>query len=77
MYLAMRASAREILLLLLLIAIGTLIFATMIFFAEFTQDDDTFPHIPIGFWWSIITMTTVGYGDRTPSSMSVWYFKFG
>ena len=66
-YLAVKHSAKEILLLLLLIFIGTLVFSTMIYFAEFYQGD-TFPSIPIGFWWAIITMTTVGYGDRHPTS---------
>ena len=66
-YLAMRHSAKEIMLLLLLIFIGTLVFSTMIFFAEF-KEDDTFATIPVGFWWSIVTMTTVGYGDVHPTS---------
>ena len=64
-FLALRASLKAILLLLLLIAIGTLVFSTMIYFAEF-EERDNFDNIPIGFWWSVVTMTTVGYGDKTP-----------
>ena len=48
-----------------------LVFSTLIFYAERKgpmMESDTFPTIPIGFWWSIITMTTVGYGDISPKS---------
>lgn len=67
MYLAVRASAQQIMLLLLVMFIGTLVFSTMIYFAEFYEEDN-FMNIPIGFWWSVITMTTVGYGDEHPTS---------
>ena len=65
MFLAIRASLREILLLGLLIAIGMLIFSTAIYYAELYEPAH-FESIPVGFWWSIITITTVGYGDIFP-----------
>ena len=67
MFLALKASAKEMLLLFLLMAIGIFIFSTMIYFAELRQAH-TFPSIPIGFWWSVVTMTTVGYGDNIPTT---------
>lgn len=68
---AIKASIQELLMLLIFLLIGMLVFATMIYYAEredaFNQGTQ-FSTIPIGFWWSIITMTTVGYGDIAPST---------
>ena len=67
--LALRASIRELMMLLIFIFIVMLIFSVVIYYAEFFQTD-TFANIPEGFWWVIITLTTVGYGDMYPKSFS-------
>ncbi|XP_014773845.1 potassium voltage-gated channel protein Shaw [Octopus bimaculoides] len=68
---AMKASIQELLMLAIFMIIAMLVFATMIYYAErkdATNASDAFNTIPMGFWWAIITMTTVGYGDVYPSS---------
>ncbi|KAG7236397.1 hypothetical protein INR49_001019, partial [Caranx melampygus] len=71
----LRASTNEFLLLIIFLALGVLIFATMIYYAErigADPDDPTaaahtnFKNIPIGFWWAVVTMTTLGYGICIP-----------
>ena len=47
--------------------IGMVIFSTLIFYAEFNRPQQ-FEDIPTGFWWAIVTMTTVGYGDVHPTT---------
>lgn len=66
---ALKASVQELLMLFIFLIIGMLIFASMIYYAErkdAVNPSDSFDTIPKGFWWALITMTTVGYGDIFP-----------
>ena len=56
--LALKASFKELGMLVIFVFIVVLIFAVVIYYAEFFQND-TFSTIPDGYWWAIITLTTV------------------
>lgn len=62
----MKANYRELGLLFLLLGMGAIMFASLIFVFEKEDADTTFHTMLDAYWWAIITMTTVGYGDVSP-----------
>lgn len=64
----MKAARYEVGLMLVVVGIGVIVFSAAVYYAELGSGSD-FESIPAGFWWAIITWTTVGYGDIVPKSI--------
>jgi voltage-gated potassium channel len=51
---------------LYLMAIALFLSSSMMYLAEYDVQPENFRSIPKTMWWSLITLTTVGYGDVSP-----------
>ena len=56
----------ELLTVVLVLAVMLLLASSLMYFAEHEAQPEDFASIPEAMWWSIITLTTVGYGDVSP-----------
>jgi voltage-gated potassium channel len=64
-----KATRNELLLSLVLALFLVVISSSLVYFAEHPAQPDKFSSIPATLWWSVVTLTTVGYGDMIPITL--------
>jgi voltage-gated potassium channel len=64
-----RSKFKELVLSFVLTIFLIIIAACLMYFVEHPGQPDTFTSIPATIWWSITTLTTVGYGDMVPHTI--------
>lgn len=61
---AMKSSKEKILVFIYFVLVSTIIIGSIMYLIE--GKESGFTSIPVGIYWTIVTLTTVGFGDITP-----------
>ncbi|KAF7634175.1 hypothetical protein Mgra_00006473 [Meloidogyne graminicola] len=64
----LQRSQKQLQMMTIVLLTGVVFFSTMIYFLEKDEKGSPFTSIPAAYWWCIVTMTTVGYGDVVPAT---------
>jgi voltage-gated potassium channel len=69
-----KARKEELVLTFAVLALLLIVAASGIYYCENEAQPEQFPSIPGAFWWAVITLTTVGYGDAYPITVAGKFF---
>lgn len=62
----LRSKKPDLIISVVVTAILLVLASSGIYYVEHEAQPEAFSSIPAAFWWGVVTMTTVGYGDVTP-----------
>ena len=62
----LQAKRYELFTVMLVLMVLLILASSLMFFAEHEVQPEAFSSIPAAMWWTIVTLTTVGYGDVFP-----------
>lgn len=63
------ASASDLGMMGIFLCFGLILFSSGVYYAELEENQEIFVSIPSTFWYTLVTMTTVGYGDHVPKTV--------
>lgn len=66
---SIKRSMNKLIVYFLFITVLVSVLGTIMFMIEGNEKDSSFQTIPDSIYWAIVTLTTVGYGDITPTTM--------
>lgn len=72
----LQTSIRELVVILGILLCATFFFSSLIYYAgnqSLGEGDNIFDSIPVGCWWAVTTLATVGYGDMFPTELPGYF----